>query len=190
MQRPTVIGWYNYGMGGTDVFDQMLSYYRTSVKSKRWPHAIIFHSLLACAVNAWKLYKLAYDLKKHDECGNFKSFLEKLIVQLCGDDVSTPSSDSETELDDTDSSMAVQLAPKRRKTAHASADDPRFTGNHQVCQLPSYDSDGHRNSRSCMAPRCTSQTSTVCMQCGVYLCIKFAKNGTCFQKYFNPNCYT
>ena len=36
VDRPSVIDIYNKGMGGTDLFDQYLSYYRTSIKTKRW----------------------------------------------------------------------------------------------------------------------------------------------------------
>ena len=33
IERPTIIKYYNRGMGGTDLFDQRLSYYRPNVKT-------------------------------------------------------------------------------------------------------------------------------------------------------------
>ena len=40
LKRPTIIGDYNAGMGGTDLNDQLLSYYRTTVRTKKWPTRI------------------------------------------------------------------------------------------------------------------------------------------------------
>ena len=57
LTRPTLVYWYNKEMGGTDSFDQSISYYRTGIKSKWWLHRIIFHFFLSCIVNAHIIYK-------------------------------------------------------------------------------------------------------------------------------------
>ena len=41
--RPTNIGDYNSGKGGTDLFDQHCSYYRTMVRTKKWLTWIYTH---------------------------------------------------------------------------------------------------------------------------------------------------
>lgn len=190
IERPTIIEWCNKGMGGTDVFDQMLSYYRTSVKTKRWPNAIIFHILLACAVNAWVLYKLHNNLKQHDNCGDFSTFVNELITMLCPVTVFTPESVHEEQMDDSDSSSSLKLAPKHRRKSIVDLQDHRFKGIHDVCALPSLDSNGHRISKHCKAPHCTRKTSTLCIQCGVHLCIAYSENSTCFKRYHSHNSYT
>ena len=39
LKRPTLIGEYNQGMGGTDKHDQLNGYYRTSIKTLQDIHA-------------------------------------------------------------------------------------------------------------------------------------------------------
>ena len=41
---PTVVTTYNAGMGGTDSFDQRMSYYKTIVRTRKWMQIIIFIS--------------------------------------------------------------------------------------------------------------------------------------------------
>jgi hypothetical protein len=57
VERPNLIRWYNGAMGGTDSFDQRLSYYRTGVRSKKWHNRVIFHFLLCSVINSHILYK-------------------------------------------------------------------------------------------------------------------------------------
>ena len=56
---PTFTMIYNGYMGGTDSFDQLLSYYRTMIKTKRWQTHIFTHFLMLAAVNARILFKLS-----------------------------------------------------------------------------------------------------------------------------------
>jgi len=54
--RPTVIGVYNTGMGGTDKFDQLNSYYDSRLRTKKWQIRLYNHFLRAAVVNACILY--------------------------------------------------------------------------------------------------------------------------------------
>jgi len=56
-QFPSIIKWYNKGMGGTDLFDQFLSYYRPKVKTVAWPVRIFTHFISAAVANAFIIYK-------------------------------------------------------------------------------------------------------------------------------------
>ena len=51
IQQPEIIDKYNNGMGGVDLLDQLLSYYRIFIKSKKWTLRFIFHfiDLAVCA---------------------------------------------------------------------------------------------------------------------------------------------
>ena len=77
VQRPGIIGDYNLGMGGTDKNDQRISYYRTGVRSRRWPIRIFFHMLSACVVNSFILY-----MKTNQTEGETKMPLLKYMLKL------------------------------------------------------------------------------------------------------------
>ena len=79
IEQPSIVQSYNSGMGGTDVFDQRLSYYRPKFKSKKWMSRIFTHFLNASAINAYILYKLA--TKQHSKYSLLK-FLVELIQEM------------------------------------------------------------------------------------------------------------
>ena len=70
-------------MGGTDYFDQLRSYYRTTVKIKVWQTRIFTHFLMVAAVNAHIIYKLENNLKRGDKAYELLDFLGILVDQLC-----------------------------------------------------------------------------------------------------------
>jgi hypothetical protein len=80
---PTIVQIYNISMGGTDYFDQLRSYYRTTVKIKVWQTRIFTHFLMVAAVNAHILYKLENNLKRGDKAYELLDFLGILVDQLC-----------------------------------------------------------------------------------------------------------
>ena len=43
VKRPYVVAKYNDCMGGIDLIDQMISYYRIRARSKKWTVRVIFH---------------------------------------------------------------------------------------------------------------------------------------------------
>lgn len=190
LRRPTIIRWYNYGMGGTDLFDQLLSYYRTNVKSKRWHHNIIFHILLCCALNAWILFKLKYELAKHQSCGNFRTFLELLIVQMNDTPADAAPSSPQGSEDDVQNLYVTDIAPKKRKVDNISQDDARFCGDHTAVKVSIESSSGGRGRRRCARQGCLSKSTVICRQCTVALCIVDSENGTCFERYHDKKCYT
>ena len=52
IKNPAIAMIYNGCMGGTDSFDQFLTYFRTIVMTKRWQTRIFTHFLMAGVVNA------------------------------------------------------------------------------------------------------------------------------------------
>lgn len=57
VQCPEAISDYNKYMGGVDHFDQLLSSYSISWKSRRWWMRIYYYCLDACVVNSYIIYK-------------------------------------------------------------------------------------------------------------------------------------
>jgi hypothetical protein len=54
VERPEIVKFYHAGMGGVDKSDQMISLYRTFIKSSKWTLRMIFDLV---ASNSWLQYK-------------------------------------------------------------------------------------------------------------------------------------
>ncbi|XP_045457217.1 piggyBac transposable element-derived protein 4-like [Melitaea cinxia] len=61
---PSIVLNYNKNMGGVDVLDQLIEYYRTYQKTKKWTVKVLIHFLDLAVVNSWRQYKIACDAKK------------------------------------------------------------------------------------------------------------------------------
>lgn len=57
VQVPAVIQNYNAFMGGVDLCDQMLEYYRIKMKTKKWTVKVFFHFLDLAIYNSWMEYR-------------------------------------------------------------------------------------------------------------------------------------
>lgn len=177
LMRPNIIGWYNGGMGGTDLFDQYMSYYRPTVKTKRWPHAIYFHLMLCCVVNAWILHKLINGNTEHEDNGNLLSFINKLVDVMCI-----------KPAEQLDEDVIIILAPIQCKSSSVSPSDSRFSGAHSCVYLTTDDKDGSSLRKMCKMFDCTQKTRSICRQCGVHLCAQVADVGlhySCHERYHN-----
>jgi hypothetical protein len=76
---PLIIIVYNQSMGGTDSFDQRLSYIRPIVKKGSWfPHVFI-HLVNCSVVDSYIIYQK--NKKKPSRFG-FNKFLQQLILEL------------------------------------------------------------------------------------------------------------
>ena len=53
IERPEVINLYNKSMGGVDKIDQLISTYRTFIKSKKWTLRLIVHAFDLVVANFW-----------------------------------------------------------------------------------------------------------------------------------------
>lgn len=87
--RPNIVKEYNIHMGGVDLCDQMLSYYRMYFRSKKYYHRFIFHLIDLPVVNSWMLYRRdgeALKLKKQIPLYEFKFKLASSLM-LAGKNV-------------------------------------------------------------------------------------------------------
>ncbi|MEY4861808.1 MAG: hypothetical protein RL059_1512 [Bacteroidota bacterium] len=174
LARPTLVNWYNKGMGGTDSFDQCISYYRTGVKSKRWPHRIIFHFFLSSVINAHIIYKWNTGIKI-----NLLTFIEELIDTMAAMGVKN---NTESDEDEFNINYSVPIKKMRFDTKIEHCD--RLVGQHWPVSLPTHNPQtGQHNRRKCAFPICSKIGSVFCKSCHVALCIDDEGGSNCFTKF-------
>ncbi|ROT86068.1 putative piggyBac transposable element-derived protein 3-like [Penaeus vannamei] len=92
VKRPRVVREYNRAMGGVDVHDQLVSYYRSPNRTKKWTVRVVLHLLDAVTVNCWLEYRKDMESKS-------KQYLDfKLILadQLMSGDFLDHATDSQS----------------------------------------------------------------------------------------------
>ena len=172
IMRPVVIKVYNRGMGGTDLIDALISYYRTRLRAKKWPIRILLHKIQAATANAHMLYNL---FKESRTVGfkklPFKEFITELIIEA--------RESFKVELNQNHSQtvssimMSPQSAPSSyQKKSSISENSERFFGEHVPYRSSNlFDSKGKliRNYRRCAYLNCPNQNTrpqTFCESCG------------------------
>eukprot|EP00102_Acyrthosiphon_pisum_P021760 XP_016658970.1 PREDICTED: piggyBac transposable element-derived protein 3-like isoform X2 [Acyrthosiphon pisum] len=58
INRPEIVKLYNQSMGGVDKHDQLVSYFRTFIKSRKWTLRMVTHAFDMATVNSWLEYKM------------------------------------------------------------------------------------------------------------------------------------
>jgi hypothetical protein len=154
---PTLAIIYNSCMGGTDSFDQLISYYKTTVKTKRWQTRVFTHFLMCAVVNAHILYKLLVgggeEMKEGGLRRGDKGFALLDFIGILVDQLVTP----------------MDPIPTNKKKA--SVDRNRFLGVHEPeYRAEKWMNDGKRecNRRACQV--CSNRVKTFCVDCKVALC--------------------
>lgn len=172
ISAPKIVQNYNMHMGGVDVLDQLMEYYRTFIKTKKWTLKVLIHFVDLALVNAWRLYK--------NDCLANGVPRNKTLTLL------------EFRLDVADG--LVNKPEKRRRSVETDEEEDELPSNRKYRQAnpPSvakrYDGYNHlpifdeiNAPRVCRYENCRSRSKIRCEKCNVYLCLSRGKN--CFYTY-------
>ena len=77
--QPSIIKTYNKAMGGTDSFDQRLSYFKPALKTRRYLPRVFSHFMMASVVNAFIIHRQYHNTNK--KSFQLRHFIEKLIFE-------------------------------------------------------------------------------------------------------------
>lgn len=173
---PKVVKNYNQYMGGVDVLDQQMEYYRAFIKTKKWTLKVLIHFLDLSAVNAWRLYKndcSANKIPRKDTMPLLDFRLNLADSLSCVPDRLRP--------DDYEQNAQV---PRRDYKIYRPAIAPS-----QAKRYDGYEhypvSDDIKAPRSCRMENCSSRSKIRCEKCDAYLCLSRDKN--CFKSYHVKN---
>ena len=156
---PTLAQTCNGTMGGTDRFDQQLSYYKSTIKTKRWQPRIFTHLISAAVVNAHILYRTSNKLQLEDKGCSLLSFIDLLIDDFA-------KAHRAEKKGARAASRYVGLHCPVKKTSIVYSDRTRLEGR-QCCKV------------------CNLRVNTYCEQCDVALCFGDFQNpdDSCFKQY-------
>lgn len=173
VDAPKIVTSYNAFMGGVDVLDQSMEYYRTFMKTRKWTLKVILHFIDLAVVNSWRLYRnemLANNTPK-SKIQDLLSFRFEMGETL----LNTPS----RERHESSPEVEPQEQPLVR---YRPANDPsvgkRYDG---FDHFPIFDD--IKAPRTCRLEKCKSRSKLRCRKCDVYLCLNRDKD--CFYIYHN-----
>lgn len=179
IERPEIITAYNTSMGGVDKADQLISYYRTFIRSKKWILRMIAHAFDLIVVNCWLQYEKDADhyninKNKKKDLLHFRMELAENLIKV-GQNV--PLKRRGRPRADTGDSHEVLTTPKVRKVDSSQpTDDVRKD---KFDHFPEFDTKVHTS--RCKNPGCKRKTHIFCIKCNIHLCIDGTSN--CFYNF-------
>lgn len=171
---PAIVKKYNECMGGVDVLDQMMEYWRSWLRTKKWPLKVIIHFFDLAIVNSWFEYRLACELsniKKKDQL-QLMDFRLSIAEYLVGGPTRKRTSEHLEDAEEPPMRRVNKIVAPVAKPSQ----DKRYDGyNHWPCV------DNLKNPHTCRLEGCKSRSRTRCTKCNVYLCLN--KDADCFVKF-------
>ena len=173
---PKIVQEYNKHMGGVDMSDRLISYYRIKTRTKKWTVRTFCHMFDLALVNSWIQYR---DDRQQIGCRP-KEIMQLLAFKL---DVAE-SLISECESEDSESEPEPESEPedeagqaRKRKSTPLPSVHKRVKGTH----LPEMDLATY--SSRCRNPGCSQRRKIRCTFCNVPLCLTATRN--CFKDFHN-----
>lgn len=180
INRPEIVRKYNQSMGGVDKHDQLVSFFRTFIKSKKWTMRMVTHAFDMATVNSWLEYKMDFEhlnlnKKKKMDLLHFKERLGETLV-LVGKTFIKKRGRPSSSLSP---SSSISINPTKKQTRQIDQkpfEEVRFDHTDHIptfknCEYPI----------RCKFEGCKLRSPVKCIKCNVHLC--FTKRNECFRLY-------
>ncbi|XP_047430615.1 piggyBac transposable element-derived protein 3-like isoform X2 [Mugil cephalus] len=171
IRRPSVVREYENNMGGIDIVDRTISYYRMTDRTKKWTLRMLMHFTDIALANSWLLYRQDHTMR---------STPKKCIMQFL-----------EFRMEVAKTFLAqhnhvqediIHFSEQGYNTEHLEPEKKRF-----VKELPHISvrrrANAHlpevvnlKNAARCRAAGCSGKTRVRCATCKVFLCLQAARN--------------
>ena len=164
VEIPTVVMTYNTAMGGTDLMDQMISYYKTKIRTRRWQTRIYFHFLNAMVVNAHILFKSHFQLEREDDNFTLLSFMTALIGEWATPQIPVQES------------AGGRFGKGQTRVFRTGVHTP-------MCLSRDRDADGYERDIRRACKSCSKKVASKCQECDVFVCFGDGINTSCCEKF-------
>lgn len=180
VKRPEIVRQYNHSMGGVDLLDQLISYYRIYIKSKKWTLRMISHFIDLSLANSWLEYKL-----DSIKCGQTKSnimdlleFRSRIAESLVYVGVTLKRKRGRPANDESLNQSMSPHQEKRPTFEHRPIPEIRSD---RTDHFPIHDQKA--DSTRCKMKLFKYRSNWFCQKCKVHLCLHRERN--CFLKFHN-----
>ncbi|KAJ8710249.1 hypothetical protein PYW07_009615 [Mythimna separata] len=172
---PKSIMVYNKYMGGVDLLDSMLGFYRIKIRSKKWYHRLFFHFIDLVCVNSWLLWRRSMkDKNIYLPLLDFKLMLADVLMHQEAK-VFTPTTRNRGRPLNQDNIENIIKNKRRRRLDMPPVEVAEDGINH----WPEWKLDRQR----CKMQGCGQKSQVMCTKCKVYLCLN--KDRNCYTQFHN-----
>ncbi|KAL2082104.1 hypothetical protein ACEWY4_021922 [Coilia grayii] len=173
IKRPEIVKLYNESMGGVDKFDQLISLYRTTIRSRKWSLRMITHAFDVAVVNSWLEYRRDQELqgtqpKQVMDLLQFKMAVAEALVRV-GKTQSLkkrgrPSSSNKPSPCMSPTPQPPEEPPKRRAAMERRPIEEVQAD--MLDHMPNYDT--KKEATRCKLPGCSGKTHVYCDKCKIF----------------------
>lgn len=170
VSRPEIVKVYNETMGGVDLADQLIEYYRIPTRFTKWYLKLFCHFLNLISVNCWLLYRL-----HARQLGQNKQLTLFVFILDVSDALRNAGKVSRRKIGRRSNSPTETTKKTTRPRQTGPSADTRYD---QTGHWPTFHEDKQR-CKLCIS----SYTKWQCSKCAIRLCLNGNKN--CFLAYHN-----
>lgn len=176
VSRPEIVSLYNGGMGGVDLLDQLISYYRVFIRSKKWTLRVIFHFVDFAICSSWLEYRKdqlkANVPKKHiKDLLKFRMELTYALIKVGNPTRQLKRGRPKIH----DSEDIIRRRPSASQEVRPCKDIRLDKFDHVA------EHDRKTHPTRCKKEKCSGRTFFYCKKCKVHLCI--TKKSNCFSEF-------
>ncbi|XP_047107029.1 piggyBac transposable element-derived protein 3-like [Schistocerca piceifrons] len=85
--QPTIVKSYNFNMGGIDLCDRFMAYYRSNTRTRKWTIRLFNHFIDLAIINCWIMYKRTCAKELVPKCNrlsliNFRLNVANVLIKV------------------------------------------------------------------------------------------------------------